>query len=122
MGNSPSIGVSRAVCPSRTARPFFGDREGGERSRPAAVADLAALASESRSIENVLSDRRLRRSLGQILYEYRIPVQDAEDLIQDVMLGQQVERGLGSRSLAVRHAAEPLHPLLAGTRAARSPL
>jgi RNA polymerase sigma factor (sigma-70 family) len=89
VGNSRSIGVSRAVCPSRTARPFFGDGEGGERSCSAPLADLAApaaLVGESRSIEEILSDRRLRRSLGQVLYQYRIPVQDAEDLIQDVML------------------------------------
>ena len=82
MGNSRSIGVSRAVCRSRTARPFFDDREEEAGSRPGAGADQAAsaaLVGESRSIEDVLSDRRLRRSLGKVLYEYRIPVQDAED-------------------------------------------
>lgn len=53
------------------------------------LADQAApavLVSDSRPIEEMLSDRRLRRSMGRVLYEYRIPVQDAEDLIQDAML------------------------------------
>src|SRR5258708_39930402 len=46
------------------------------------------MVSESRSIDDVLADvyQGLRRPIGRVLQRYRIPVEDAEDLIQTVLL------------------------------------
>ncbi len=46
------------------------------------------MVSESRSIDDVLADvyQGLRRPIGRVLQKYRIPVEDAEDLIQTVLL------------------------------------